>query len=82
MYWFWVFLLGFLGQIILTGMFLIHCFFPERDGKHSVQMVFWILVPGGSLILLVCAGYYPDPSVLCSATLVGCGGTAIPLEVQ
>ena len=65
MYWFypflWVLLLGFLGQVILTGMFLIHCFFPERNGKHSVQMVFWILVLGGSLMLLVCAGYHQAP---------------------
>lgn len=83
MYWFcpilWVFLLGFLGQVIFTGMFLIHCFFLERDGKHYVQMVFWILVLGGSLMLLVCVGYHPGPSIRCSATLVGCGGIAIPL---
>jgi lipid-A-disaccharide synthase-like uncharacterized protein len=57
----WWIALGFAGQLLFTGRFLVQWIASERKKKSVVPIHFWILSLGGSLILLAYAIHRRDP---------------------
>jgi lipid-A-disaccharide synthase-like uncharacterized protein len=57
---FWL-AIGFLGQAVFTGRFLVQWIASERAGRSVVPVLFWFLSIAGSLLLLVYAVHRRDP---------------------
>ena len=57
----WWVALGFIGQLLFTGRFVIQWIASERQGKSVVPIHFWLLSLGGSMVLLVYAIHRKDP---------------------
>lgn len=53
--------LGFVGQAVFSGRFLIQWLASERAGRSVVPVAFWVLSVVGSLLLLVYAILRRDP---------------------
>lgn len=53
--------LGFLGQVIFGGRFILQWIHSERKKESVIPMSFWYLSIIGSLILLTYAIYRKDP---------------------
>jgi lipid-A-disaccharide synthase-like uncharacterized protein len=53
--------LGFVGQAVFTGRFLVQWIASEREGRSVVPVPFWILSIAGSILLLAYAVYRRDP---------------------
>lgn len=52
---------GFVGQALFAGRFLVQWIVSERKGRSVVPIQFWFLSLAGSAILLVYAIYRLDP---------------------
>ncbi|MBU0996163.1 MAG: lipid-A-disaccharide synthase N-terminal domain-containing protein [Proteobacteria bacterium] len=52
---------GFLGQALFTGRFLVQWLQSERKGKSVIPMAFWYFSIGGGLTLLAYAIWRKDP---------------------
>ena len=46
-------IIGFVGQVMFFGRFLIQWIASERKGKSFIPKSFWYLSIGGSLLLLI-----------------------------
>ena len=57
---FWV-LIGFLGQFIFAGRFIVQWIASERARKSVVPRAFWFFSVGGGFTLLAYAVYRLDP---------------------
>lgn len=57
---FWL-TLGFVGQTVFAGRFIVQWLASERAGRSVVPVLFWFLSVAGSLILLVYAIHQRDP---------------------
>lgn len=57
---FWL-AIGFVGQAVFTGRFLVQWIASERAGRSVVPMLFWFMSIAGSLLLLVYAVHRRDP---------------------
>jgi len=57
----WWIALGFAGQLLFTGRFLVQWIASERKGQSVVPIHFWLLSLGGSMVLLVYAISRRDP---------------------
>lgn len=53
--------LGFVGQAVFSGRFLVQWIASERAGRSVVPVTFWILSVVGSMILLIYAIHRRDP---------------------
>jgi lipid-A-disaccharide synthase-like uncharacterized protein len=53
--------LGFVGQAVFTGRFLVQWIASEREGRSVVPVPFWILSIAGSILLLAYAVSRRDP---------------------
>ncbi len=72
---FWI-ALGFAGQAIFSGRFLLQWWFSEREQRSTIPMVFWYASIAGSVMLLGFALHKQDP-----VFIVGyCGGLLIYLR--
>ena len=56
----WI-VIGFTGQILFGGRFLIQWISSERRGESVIPVGFWYLSLGGSVILLAYAIHRGDP---------------------
>ena len=54
-------LVGFLGQALFTGRFVVQWFKSEIVGKSVIPLAFWYFSVGGGVILLAYAIYKMDP---------------------
>jgi lipid-A-disaccharide synthase-like uncharacterized protein len=54
-------LIGFLGQALFTGRFVVQWFKSEIVGKSVIPLAFWYFSVGGGVILLAYAIYKMDP---------------------
>ena len=52
---------GFIGQALFAGRFLVQWIHSERRGESVIPVSFWYLSLGGSLILLAYATKRLDP---------------------
>jgi lipid-A-disaccharide synthase-like uncharacterized protein len=57
----WWLLLGFGGQAVFMGRFLIQWLASERDRRSVIPVSFWYLSIAGALVLLVYAVHRRDP---------------------
>jgi lipid-A-disaccharide synthase-like uncharacterized protein len=57
---FW-FIVGFLGQVLFTGRFVVQWIVSERQKRSVVPLAFWYLSIGGSLLVLSYALWRLDP---------------------
>ena len=57
---FWL-AIGFVGQAVFTGRFLVQWIASERAGRSVVPVLFWFMSIAGSLLLLVYAVHRRDP---------------------
>lgn len=53
--------LGFVGQAVFSGRFLVQWIASERAGRSVVPVAFWVLSVVGSMILLIYAIHRRDP---------------------
>jgi lipid-A-disaccharide synthase-like uncharacterized protein len=53
--------IGFLGQILFSGRFLVQWIVSEKQGKSVVPLAFWILSMFGGIFLLAYAVWRKDP---------------------
>lgn len=53
--------LGFVGQAVFSGRFLVQWIASERAGRSVVPVTFWVLSVVGSMILLIYAIHRRDP---------------------
>ncbi|CAN5133166.1 lipid-A-disaccharide synthase N-terminal domain-containing protein [soil metagenome] len=53
--------LGFVGQAVFSGRFLVQWIASERAGRSVVPVAFWVLSVLGSMILLIYAIHRRDP---------------------
>jgi lipid-A-disaccharide synthase-like uncharacterized protein len=53
--------IGFAGQLLFAGRFLVQWITSERRGESVIPVGFWYLSLGGSLILLFYAVHRRDP---------------------
>ncbi|WP_380057996.1 lipid-A-disaccharide synthase N-terminal domain-containing protein [Falsihalocynthiibacter sp. SS001] len=53
--------LGFGGQLLFTGRFLVQWVASERAGRSTIPVAFWWLSISGGLVLLSYAIYRGDP---------------------
>lgn len=53
--------LGFAGQAVFSGRFVVQWLASEREGRSVVPVAFWILSVIGSLLLLAYAVHRRDP---------------------
>jgi len=56
----WV-LVGFSGQALFTGRFVVQWFKSEIVGKSVIPLSFWYFSVGGGVVLLAYAIYKQDP---------------------
>ena len=57
----WWLLLGFGGQVLFMGRFVLQWFVSEREKKSVIPVSFWYLSIAGALVLLVYAMHRHDP---------------------
>jgi lipid-A-disaccharide synthase-like uncharacterized protein len=57
----WWLLLGFGGQVLFMGRFVLQWFVSERQQKSVIPVSFWYLSIAGALVLLVYAMHRHDP---------------------
>jgi lipid-A-disaccharide synthase-like uncharacterized protein len=57
----WWLLLGFGGQVLFMGRFVLQWFVSERLQKSVIPVSFWYLSIAGALVLLVYAMHRHDP---------------------
>jgi lipid-A-disaccharide synthase-like uncharacterized protein len=57
----WWLLLGFGGQVLFMGRFVLQWFVSERQQKSVIPVSFWYLSIAGALVLLVYAMHRDDP---------------------
>jgi len=53
--------IGFLGQALFSGRFLVQWIASERVGRSVIPMAFWLFSVGGGVTLLAYAIYRLDP---------------------
>jgi lipid-A-disaccharide synthase-like uncharacterized protein len=53
--------LGFVGQAVFTGRFVVQWVASEREGRSVVPVLFWVLSIAGSVLLLAYAVHRSDP---------------------
>jgi len=61
---------GFTGQILFFGRFLVQWLHSERAGRSVIPVSFWYLSLGGGLLLLAYSVYRRDP-VFIAGQLIG-----------
>jgi lipid-A-disaccharide synthase-like uncharacterized protein len=54
-------LIGFGGQVLFMGRFVIQLLVSERHGRSVIPISFWYLSIAGALVLLVYAMHRRDP---------------------
>ena len=54
-------LIGFLGQALFTGRFVVQWFKSEIVGKSVIPLAFWYFSVGGGVVLLAYAIHRMDP---------------------
>jgi lipid-A-disaccharide synthase-like uncharacterized protein len=69
-------LIGFGGQALFMGRFVIQWLVSERNGRSVIPISFWYLSIAGALVLLVYAVHRRDPVVVAGQGL----GVAIYLR--
>jgi lipid-A-disaccharide synthase-like uncharacterized protein len=57
----WWLLLGFGGQAVFMGRFVLQWLVSERRGRSVIPVAFWYLSIAGALVLLVYALHRRDP---------------------
>lgn len=57
----WWLLVGFGGQILFMGRFVIQWWASERQGRSVIPVSFWYLSVLGALVLLAYAAWRRDP---------------------
>ena len=62
--------IGFAGQILFFGRFLVQWLHSERLGRSVIPVSFWYMSLGGGLLLLAYSIYRRDP-VFITGQLVG-----------
>jgi lipid-A-disaccharide synthase-like uncharacterized protein len=72
----WWLLLGFAGQALFLGRFLIQLLASERQRRSIVPVSFWYLSIGGALVLFAYAVHRRDPVFMAGQGF----GTAIYLR--
>lgn len=65
---FWL-CVGFTGQLVFTGRFLVQWIASERKGQSIVPVAFWYLSILGSWLLLLYAVYRRDPVIIAGQSL-------------
>lgn len=60
---------GFLGQAVFSGRFVVQWIASERAGRSIVPLPFWILSILGALLLLVYAVHQRDPVFILGQSL-------------
>lgn len=60
---------GFLGQAVFSGRFVVQWIASERAGRSIVPLPFWILSILGALLLLVYAVHLRDPVFILGQSL-------------
>lgn len=63
-------MIGFAGQTLFFGRFLVQWLHSERRGKSVVPVSFWYMSLGGGLLVLAYSIYRRDP-VFIAGQLVG-----------
>ncbi len=53
--------IGFIGQALFSGRFLVQWIASERAGRSIIPVAFWFFSIGGGLTLLLYAIYRRDP---------------------
>ena len=54
-------LIGFMGQALFTGRFVVQWFKSEIVGKSVIPLAFWYFSVGGGVVLLAYAIHKMDP---------------------
>lgn len=57
----WWLLLGFAGQGLFMGRFVLQWLASERQGRSILPLAFWYLSIAGALVLMVYAWHRRDP---------------------
>jgi lipid-A-disaccharide synthase-like uncharacterized protein len=57
--------IGFLGQALFTGRFVVQWFKSEIVGKSVIPVAFWWFSVGGGVVLLAYAIHQTDPVFIC-----------------
>lgn len=57
----WWLLVGFGGQVLFMGRFVIQWWVSERQGRSVIPVSFWYLSVLGALVLLAYAAWRRDP---------------------
>lgn len=57
----WWLLVGFGGQVLFMGRFVIQWWVSERHGRSVIPVSFWYLSVLGALVLLAYAAWRRDP---------------------
>jgi len=57
----WLLVLGFAGQALFAGRFMVQWWTSERAGKSVVPLSFWLLSVAGGLLMLGYAILRRDP---------------------
>lgn len=60
---------GFLGQVLFGGRFLVQWVYSERRGESVIPIAFWYLSLAGSLVLLSYAIRQADPVFILGLSL-------------
>lgn len=60
---------GFVGQLMFTGRFLVQWIASEKAKKSVVPVLFWYFSLGGGVILLAYALYRKDPVFILGQSL-------------
>ncbi len=58
-------IVGFTGQALFSGRFLIQWIVSERAKRSMVPTAFWLFSIGGGAVMLVYAIYREDPVFIC-----------------
>jgi lipid-A-disaccharide synthase-like uncharacterized protein len=67
---FWL-VIGFAGQILFFGRFLVQWLHSERRGRSVIPVSFWYMSLGGGLLLLAYSIYRRDPVFIAGQTVGG-----------
>jgi len=67
---FWL-VIGFAGQILFFGRFLVQWLHSERQGRSVIPVSFWYMSLGGGLLLLAYSIYRRDPVFIAGQTVGG-----------
>ena len=54
-------LIGFLGQALFTGRFVVQWLYSEKNKRSMIPLAFWYFSIGGGLVLLLYALHRQDP---------------------